>query len=193
MNNFDGCYLIDDFPWGRPEIYPKAFASLNFTSDAIEVRLCAKEKFIRATIKEDNGPVYKDSCLEFFFCPMPDTSEAYFNFEINPLGTLYVGFSPDGTRKSSSAIDYSAFKKEINVKTFKDEDCWEAVYRVPYSLIKFFMPEFSLKEKGYIKGNFYKCGDDTKYPHYAVWSHIDSNDVIYPDFHITKYFMNIYY
>ena len=31
-----------------------------------------------------------------------------------------------------------------------------------------------------MKGNFYKCGDDTKYPHFGCW-----NEVVWeePDFH----------
>ena len=90
--------LINDFPWGRPEVYPTACAHISFIQEGIFVHLYAEEQFIRATVTEDNGPVYMDSCLEFFFCPMPGASDSYFNFEVNPLGALYVGFSSKGTR-----------------------------------------------------------------------------------------------
>lgn len=185
--------LINDFPWGRPEVYPTACANISFIQEGIFVHLYAEEQFIRATVTEDNGPVYKDSCLEFFFCPMPGVSDSYFNFEVNPLGALYVGFSSKGTREDSKPIDYSEFKEIIGVKVNRKENSWDVSYKVPYKLIQRYMPEFAKAEHGCISANFYKCGDETKYPHFAVWNHIDPQVVTKPDFHVVKYFKIIKY
>ena len=185
--------LINDFPWGRPEVYPTACAHISFVQEGIFVHLYAEEQFIRATVTEDNGPVYMDSCLEFFFCPMPGVSDSYFNFEVNPLGALYVGFSSKGTREDSKPIDYSEFKEIIGVKVNRKENSWDVSYKVPYKLIQIYMPEFAKAEHGCISANFYKCGDETKYPHFAVWNHIDPQVVTKPDFHVVKYFKIIKY
>lgn len=181
-------FYINNYPWGRPEICPDSFAEINLCDDGILIHLSTDEQNIRATVTEDNGPVCQDSCLEFFFSPCPEISNAYFNFEINPLGTLYVGFSADGTRKSSKAIDFSEFKNIFNINVKKDDSHWEVSYKVPYKLIKKYFPDFHSFDKKYIKCNFYKCGDKTLYPHYATWNYIDSNVVKSPDFHVVEYF-----
>jgi hypothetical protein len=36
-----------------------------------------------------------------------------------------------------------------------------------------------------MKGNFQKCGDKTKFPHYGSWNRIDTPE---PDFHRPEYF-----
>lgn len=181
-------FYINNYPWGRPEICPVSFATLNLCDDGILVHLFADEENIRATVTEDNGPVCQDSCLEFFFSPCPAISNAYFNFEINPLGTLYVGFSADGTRKSSKSIDFSKYKKLFNINVIRDNFHWEASYKVPYILIKNYFSDFCSLENSAIKCNFYKCGDKTLYPHYATWNNINSDVVKAPDFHVVDYF-----
>jgi hypothetical protein len=39
-----------------------------------------------------------------------------------------------------------------------------------------------------ITGNFYKCGDETEYPHFGCWNLIASP---VPDFHRPEYFGEI--
>lgn len=186
-------FHINNYPWGRPEIFPISLAEINLLDDGISVRLVSDEQNIRATITEDNGPVCKDSCLEFFFCPSPDISRAYFNIEINPLGTMYVGFSDDGTRAASKPIEFYEFKHSMNVNVKREDSHWEVSYIVPFDLIKEFISDFNYQNLRCIKANFYKCGDETLYPHYAVWNNIDSNVVAEPDFHLLDYFGWIYF
>ena len=184
-------YYINDFPWGRPNKFPYSQAQLEFLPECISVRLTSVEENIRATVDYDNGPVYKDSCLEFFFCPCPDTSEAYMNFEINPLGSLYVGFSHDGKRSSSAAVDFCMYKELMDIKVVREERKWCAEYKIPYVFIRKFAPDFKGIRQKRITGNFYKCGDNTLFPHYAVWKHIDTDVVKEPDFHRVEFFGDI--
>lgn len=186
-------YYINKFPWGRPAVYPDAYAEISFEKDGILVHLFAQEQYILATVKEDNGPVYKDSCLEFFFCPCPNETNAYFNFEINPLGSLYVGFSATGKREDSHPIDFTIFKEKIDIKVSFAEESWEASYKVPDELIRKYLPNYRCFEHGFISCNFYKCADDSIYPHYAVWNDIDSNKIVKPDFHLVEFFKEIFY
>ena len=95
--------------------------------------------------------------------------------------------------QDSKPIDYSEFKEIIGVKVNRKENSWDVSYKVPYKLIQRYMPEFAKAEHGCISANFYKCGDETKYPHFAVWNHIDPQVVKKPDFHVVKYFKVIKY
>ena len=186
-------YKIDDFPWGRPDGSPESHAEIEFLEEGIFTILRSNEGNPRCTVTMTNGPVYQDSCMEFFFCPCPEQSIAYYKFELNALGTLYVGFSPDGTRKMSSAVDPAELIGKISVHSHIDrENCfWNVSFLIPYDFIRRRMPDFKGKKQKYITGNFYKCGDYTENPHYAVWNHIDSNIITKPDFHVAKYFGKI--
>ncbi len=185
-------FQINTFPWGKPQVAPVSTAEIVKLDDKFQVKMCSYEKNIKATISTDNGEVYKDSCLEFFFSPMPD-SRAYFNFEINPLGALYIGFSPTGNRIDSKPVDFSDYKSMImpGAMLDYDNDFWEVSFNVPYCFIKNYFPEFNPDNTSYIKGNFYKCGDETIYPHFAVWSNIDTTKVTKPNFHVAEYFRKI--
>ncbi len=186
-------YHIDVFPWGRPAGSPESQAELSFLKDELSVCLLAKERNPRCTVTELNGPVYRDSCLEFFFCPCPEKSPAYYNFELNAYGTLYVGFSPDGTRATSAPVDPFEYTGRIPTAAQIDSEqgFWNVRFRIPYDFIRARTPGFLQSGQRYLTGNFYKCGDDTENPHYAVWNPIDSNVITKPDFHVIKYFGKI--
>ena len=83
-------------PWLEP-CAVRAWAQLCHTEDTLFVRMTAEEADIRAMLTDPLSMVCCDSCLEFFLAPMADDAR-YFNFEWNPLGTLYFGFG--GTRET---------------------------------------------------------------------------------------------
>ncbi|MBQ1999984.1 MAG: carbohydrate-binding family 9-like protein, partial [Spirochaetales bacterium] len=182
--------VIDYCQWGYwADVSAKA--QICYDTKYIHVRLSARESNMRAEEHGQTGMPCSDSCLEFFFCPCPDTSDAYLNFEINPLGSLYVGFSHDGKRSSSAAVDFSKYKDLMDIKVVREEEKWCAEYKIPYDFIKVFAPDFKGITQKYITGNFYKCGDNTLFPHYAVWKHIDTDIVKEPDFHRVEFFEKI--
>lgn len=183
-------FEINDYPWGRPHDAPESYAEIEFKDECISVYMHSKEHDILRTVTKDNGPVYRDSCMEFFFSPCPDESSAYYNFEVNPLGTLYTGFSHDGTRASSAPIDH---ENKIFISACVDdaENEWSIEYEIPYEFIRLRAPGFDPAGQNYITGNFYKCADDKAVPHYAVWNHIDTAFVPEPDFHVQRYFGKI--
>ena len=139
------------------------------------VRMEARERDIRATLTGPLEPVCQDSCLEFFFAPDP-ADKRYFNFEWNPLGTLYLGFGAErGSRVRQLVRDKDAL---FAPRPFRTADGWGIEFAIPASFIALYFPGFALR--GEAAGNFYKCGDRTERPHYLAWAKLTSD---HPDYH----------
>ena len=79
----------------------------------------------------------------------------------------------------------------MDIKVVREERKWCAEYKIPYVFIRKFAPDFKGIRQKRITGNFYKCGDNTLFPHYAVWKHIDTDVVKEPDFHRVEFFGDI--
>lgn len=179
-------YKIQNYPWDQNGYMPEAEAETHFTSDALRVRLRAYESSIKAVCMEHNGHVYKDSCLEVFINPYPEKGNQYLNFEINPIGTMHLGFGE--AREGRKLIDPSIFNifdikttvKKNEADTFNGP-YWEAAVSIPFDfLMSQFGADRKITEGSLMKGNFYKCGDEFTYPHYGCWSLVKSQ---VPDFH----------
>ena len=138
------------------------------------VRLAAAEKDIRAEYTKQPSPVWRDSCLEFFF--MPEGMDRYFNFEINPNGCLWIGLGRGRTgRENLCRGDAESF---FGIRTARTADGWEAAWHIPLSFLRRFYPEAAFA--GSWRANVYKCGDETVRPHYLSWNPVASAA---PDFH----------
>lgn len=139
------------------------------------VRMEAQESPVRATLEGPLEQVCCDSCLEFFFAPVAGDAR-YLNFEWNPLGTLFLGFGAGRPARVRQIVrDAKAF---FAVKTFETDKGWGVEFAIPVPFIRLYFPEFALR--GEAAGNFYKCGDETRTPHYLAWAPLESAT---PDFH----------
>ena len=152
---------------------------LCYSEEALFVHLSATEKDVRATYTEPLSPVYKDSCLEFFF-RLPDAPN-YFNFEINPNGCLCTQFGPEKTDRIDIVREDA--EKYFGIRADRTSDGWEVYYRIPLEFIRLFYPDYEFGGK--LEGNFYKCGNETENEHYLSWSPIDLES---PNFHCPEYF-----
>ncbi|GHV67008.1 hypothetical protein AGMMS49928_03060 [Spirochaetia bacterium] len=162
----------------------EAFAQLCYTGAAIFVRLSVREQDILSRFSGLLDEVCRDSCLEFFFSPGED--RRYFNFEFNPAGALYLGFGRDRYHTSRQVlVDY---REQFSVIPRSFEGGWGIDFSIPLSFIQLYVPSFRLESGTTLRGNFYKCGDETKHPHYLVWNPIVSD---HPDFHQPKDFGTI--
>ena len=94
-------------------------------------------------------------------------------------------------RKSLTAEEYA-----FDTSLFESAACslsteklgvysWELVVAIPFRLMG--LDPDNLPEK--IMGNFYKCADDTEFPHFVSWSPIDLPS---PNFHCPEFFGEIY-
>lgn len=177
---------IGNYLWEDNGYCPEANARVYYTSDSIHVMLGAYEKEIKAVYERMNDPVYKDSCLEFFIQPDPGRDCRYLNFEFNSKGVLLLGLGCD--RNGRAIIDGSEFKL-FGIKTFVKPLAgikeWGVEFKIPFEFLARLFPTFDAAFPGSMKGNFYKCGDDTDYPHFGCWSRIGSDN---PDFHQSCYF-----
>jgi len=161
-------------PWLVPcAIEAKAQACHD--GETLYVRMEAKESAVRATLTGPLEQVCDDSCLEFFFAPCAQ-DKRYFNFEWNPLGTLYLGF---GAERSTRVRQIVKDAKELfDPRPFETEQGWGIEFAIPASFIRLYMPSFTLC--GEAACNFYKCGDKTEVKHYLAWNPLTSER---PDYH----------
>ena len=184
-------YKIDQVNW--PESFPeKPEVSVEVSNDheALYLHYRVKGEQLRAVTTEDQGPVWEDSCVEFF-CQVPGDKH-YCNFECNCIGSMVgsrrlgraedvVPFSPDemGTIKRKCTFPREAFAEKDGLFA------WEVELRIPLRLI------FREKKPAFpqtLKANFYKCADKTKKPHFVSWQPIDLPK---PDFHCPQFFGEI--
>jgi len=154
----------------------KTDVKLLHNDEKIFIYFKTDETQLRAVQIERNSQVCEDSCMEFFLAPDKD-DERYFNFEINPIGTLLLYKC---TRRIEM-IPVEVDEKIFNIKTVITNNGWELYYEIPFAFIK----EHFLKISSVMHANFYKCGEKTNPEHYGCWSNIPE----YPyDFHTPEYF-----
>ena len=79
-------YAIDCVNWEEFPYRPEVSFRLGYSDEAMAILFEVKEENIRAVTLDDCGPVWEDSCCEFFVAN--PAGEGYFNFELNCIGTL---------------------------------------------------------------------------------------------------------
>ena len=133
--------------------------------------------WVTATLRNfgTDCPVCEDSCMEFFFSPCPDDGR-YFNLEINPNGSFFLGFGHGRGDLKRLHPEVSVF----DIRTLRTPDGWETFYRIPLSFIREFYPDYAFTSGLRIRANCYKCGDMTEKPHYLSWNTVSCET---PDFH----------
>ncbi len=175
---------IDNLCW-TPEIDISAQAQICYDADALYVRLAAKEAVIRA---EHTGPVgmpCEDSCLEFFFAPNAN-EDRYFNFEWNPIKTLYLGFGTGRSLHVRQIVENA--EKLFDPKPFFFEGGWGIEYEIPLSFLQLYCPGYTFS--GEAACNFYKCGELAPIDHGLYWSPITGPVC---DFHRRSDFAPLYF
>lgn len=174
---------IDCVPWPEQFPYrPQVKASLAHAEDALLIKFNVKEEGIRAVCTEPNGPVWEDSCVEFFV--KDPQSRYYYNFETNCIGVGLAG-------KRISRQEFSHFTPEqmALVKRRASLPCepieaagetqWSVELEIPFAALD------CPAKPAELLANFYKCGDRTATPHFVSWSKVLTPA---PDFHRPEYF-----
>lgn len=176
---------IDSCLW-LPDAGITAQAQLCYDAESIYVRLHAKEANIRAEETGAIGMPCVDSCMEFFFCPMPE-NKTYFNIEMNPNCCMYLGI---GTDRYDLIRLLQHDENPFAAESARTDDGWQLTYRIPVTFIQRFFPEFRAESGSMMCGNFYKCGDYTAQEHYYSWNPVETET---PDFHQSAYFGKLYF
>lgn len=182
---------INQVNW--PECFPeKPEVTVEVSNDHEVLRLKwqVKGEQLRAVTTDDQGPVWEDSCVEFF-CQVPG-EEYYCNFECNCIGAMV------GSRRRGRAEDVKPFSADemgrierrctFPREAFEEKDGlyeWTVEESIPLDLIfRNHKPHFPQR----LRVNFYKCADKTKKPHFLSWQPIKTDK---PDFHRPEFFGEI--
>lgn len=83
-------------PWASHPYKPLVQFTIAHNVNKLYVKYYVTEKNIRATVTHTNGPVYQDSCVEFFV-GFDDTG--YYNLEVNCIGSMLMGYRQVGGSK----------------------------------------------------------------------------------------------
>lgn len=153
---------------------------LGYCDQRLWLHYIVQNECVKAVYRTDQEPVWKDSCVEFFL----KQEDIYRNFEFNCLGVCLSAFGPE--RNARKSLDSESLAKilrfpSLDIKNLPDESAltsWSLTVAIPLDLV-------GLSAGSQFLANFYKCGDETKVPHYISWSAIDTPS---PDFHRPDFF-----
>ena len=170
---------INEYVWGG-EYRPKANARLIFVpGDGFYAKLTAYESDPKAEYHNDMDPVYTDSCLEFFASYKPG---GYINCEMNANGAILSAYGEG--RKDRVSLD-GICGRFPTVRAVKYKNRWTVTVHISLDIIKAVYGSCDFRSGDVIYGNFYKCGDGCRYPHYGSFSPVHTGK---PDFHRPEYF-----
>ena len=170
---------LDKCPWGG-DYRPDCRARVGWNEKGLHVLMYAQEREIRAEVTEIGGGVCADSCLEFFLSP--DASAAkYVNCEVNPLCVMHIGL---GEGRHNRTVLRSIPEGFNATHSLHQGGWWAVSYTIPASFLKEHFG-VTLKKGMKMRGNFYKCGDDTAHVHYLMFKPYDTPK---PDYHRPEQF-----
>ena len=172
---------IECVNWAEFPYKPSVRFYIAHNGKALLVRYEVEEVNTKAVCTTANGPVWEDSCVEFFV--KAPGSPFYFNFETNCIG---VGLSA----KRRSRSDFAHFTPEQDAPVVRHSSLpaepidiqngrWTLDLTIPFATLELdTIPEI-------LEANLYKCGDATTPTHYVSWSPIGLEQ---PNFHCPEWF-----
>ncbi len=177
---------ISVYNWGG-EYRPESKATLCFIpNEGFLLKIWSMEENPRATFTGKNEGVCRDSCLEFFANFKPELANSgYLNFECNANGALLCCYGEN--RYDRKTVLEMGFTHPTAVP-FRTDRVWGYTLLIPLTLLQAVYGDASFSTGSIIKGNFYKCGDDTAVPHYGSYTEIQCD---HPDFHRPEYFADM--
>jgi hypothetical protein len=188
---------IDNF---RPESgthRPRTQAKMLFDEQGLHGIFQVQDQYVRCVHTEFQASVCQDSCVEFFVKPRPDSG--YFNFEFNCGGTLLASYITDPERTPGGFKEFTMLTPEdgrlvqiyhslprVVETTLQEETLWQLQFFIPFALLAKYAGELGSVTGQEWTANFYKCGGDASYPHWASWSPVDQLN-----FHLPRCFAKL--
>lgn len=184
INNADKFY-INKPQWGYDGYKNEVFAQIAYDGEGFTVKFTIGEGNPRRTKTKHFEFVHLDSCVEFFANFDPENSDKYINFETNANGAMNVGFRSD--RYNTVPLTEKEVESFCITLAIK-ENYWTVEYKIGFSFIKKYYPDFDINSCKYIKGNLYKCGEETEINHFLAYFDVNCPT---PDFHRPEFFGKI--
>lgn len=180
-------YAINSVGWADFPYCPEVDFRLAHDGTSLLLQYQVTEESVRALAEADNGPVWEDSCVEFFFSLADDG--IYYNLECNCAGTvlLAAGTGREGRQYAPPEvlrrIDRWSSLGRVPFAEKPISQSWKVSLVIPCSC--FFLHDIQSLDGLFLRANFYKCGDKLQRPHFLSWSPIK---LPAPDFHCPKFF-----
>jgi hypothetical protein len=186
---------IDRHAGKRPEHCPTTLVKLAYDDAAVYAIFRVDDRYVRAVATEHNGPVWRDSCVEFFFAPGRNASMGYFNLEMNCGGTMLLHFQEASPRNCDqvptsqlATIEIAHSLPKIINPEIEEPVTWVVEYRLPIAILDGYCRVERPASEVVWRANFYKCGDATSHPHWLTWSPIAIRDFHRPkDFGVLEF------
>jgi hypothetical protein len=186
---------IDKYVWDEGRFKPDAHVKLQYTDEHLYVVFRVQDRYVRCVETRYCGKVYEDSCVEFFFSPVPDQPAPYFNIEANCGGTVLFRHQTGllvNTRQveeGDSRLLQIAHTMPTTVDPeLADPVTWVLAYRIPFAVLEKYAKVVRPGPGVAWRGNFYKCAETNSHPHWGSWAPIVRPK---PDFHRPEFFAPI--
>lgn len=175
-----------------PEKFPeKPIVGFRMAHNGTElfIRFTVEENATLAAIREDNGEVWTDSCVEFFLA-LDDSG--YYNFEFTCIGKALLGFRKERPNAVHAAPEIMQSIKRLSTlgkDNFEEKKLgkpWELTVAIPTSAL--FKHQIRQWKGLTVQTNLYKCGDNLTQPHFLSWAPIDTPE---PNFHVPRCFTQV--
>ncbi|WP_430817502.1 carbohydrate-binding family 9-like protein [Carboxylicivirga sp. RSCT41] len=150
------------------------------------LKYLVEEAHPKAVCTETNGPVWEDSCVEFFIA---FNDKEYYNLEFNCIGTRLAGLGTSNTDREwlkPEVVETIITKSSLGNAPINKENTptkWEMDIIIPKTVFGANLD--GLEAGNSFNVNFYKCGDKQKQMHFLSWNAIDNEQ---PNFHLPQYF-----
>lgn len=182
--------------------HPQTELKLLYHDNAIFGLFRVKDKYVRAIRSGFQVSVCRDSCVEFFFKPKPESG--YFNFEFNCSGAMLCFYIVDNSRipeKERAKIpepnefrNYTPLKTEDlkKVKIFhsmpakvdpeiQEDNEWFVSFEIPLKMLEKYTGKLGDLTGQIWEANCYKCADETSHPHWISWNPIKEKNFHCPE------------
>jgi len=181
---------LDTVNWTPPKHVPEVRLHAGYDAAHLYLHFKVKEESVIALAGSHHGTVWLDSCVEMFIAPPGDGK--YYNLEMNCIGKALMAC---GTSRATShrlpLETFSLVKLESSLggAPFAERAggvSWTLTASVP--LAAFARHQLGDPQGQTWRGNFYKCGEDLRDPHFLSWNLVDYFE---PDFHRPEHFGEI--
>ena len=183
---------LNNFMGDKPDHFPGVQAKVVYDDDNIYLIWKVEDQYIKAVAQQHQGPVFQDSCVEFFFIPDGLGGTEYFNLEMNCGGTMLFHHQefnqPERvniTNQDIGTMKVAHTMPRLVPEEIKEKTTWYLEYSIPFAMLNKYY-EFQTPASGATwRANFYKCADKTSHPHWLTWSPVDYPE---PRFHLPQFF-----
>ena len=176
-------HQIANVNWQEYPYSPEVTFRMAYSDKVLAILFEVTEDHVRAQAMNNNGPVWEDSCVEFFVKNQSGTH--YTNFEMNCVGTMLAASRT--SRHDAVHFDDGKMAQIRRITSLPHKiidsrgtgQSWWGIEVIPFEIMGFEQKPQKLE------ANLYKCGDKCDQPHFLSWSPIGLPS---PNFHCPEFF-----